>query len=195
MFAAIQSKGLMECVVQAAGLLIGRIYSFCMILCFRIRGYDIDWSVLLAMSAALFQSRMHAISVGGGSRIGRNTRISAGFSGKLRIGKRVLVDDGSMIMAQEHITIGDDTQISAHCFVTDFNHRFAVREQLITSQGYIRKPVVIGRDVWIGANSVVLSGVHIGDGAVVGAGSVVTRDVGSYTVVAGNPAKILHRRS
>ena len=55
-------------------------------------------------------------------------------------------------------------------------------------------PVVIGNDVWIGMNSFILSGVTIGDGAVIGACSVVTRNVGPYTIVAGNPAKVIRKR-
>jgi acetyltransferase-like isoleucine patch superfamily enzyme len=54
--------------------------------------------------------------------------------------------------------------------------------------------VVIGNDVWIGINSLILSGVHIGDGAIIGACSVVTKDVEPYTIVAGNPAKVIRKR-
>ena len=56
------------------------------------------------------------------------------------------------------------------------------------------EPVVIGNDVWIGARVIILPGVHIGDGCVIGAGSVVTKDVEEYTVVAGNPAKFIRKR-
>lgn len=55
------------------------------------------------------------------------------------------------------------------------------------------KPIKIGNNVWIGSNSTVLQGINIGDWAVVGAGSVVTRDVESYTIVAGNPARVIRR--
>jgi len=55
-------------------------------------------------------------------------------------------------------------------------------------------PIVIGNDVWIGYRAIILSGVTIGDGAVVGAGSVVTKDVPPYTVVAGNPAREIKKR-
>jgi virginiamycin A acetyltransferase len=53
---------------------------------------------------------------------------------------------------------------------------------------------VIGNDVWIGQNAVILPGVHIGDGAIVGANSVVGSDIDSYTIVVGNPAKVLRKR-
>jgi len=54
--------------------------------------------------------------------------------------------------------------------------------------------VVIGNDVWIGRNAMIMSGVHIGDGAVVGAGSIITKDVPPYAIVAGNPAKVVRYR-
>jgi galactoside O-acetyltransferase len=57
--------------------------------------------------------------------------------------------------------------------------------------GVLRKPVIIGKRVWIGFNAIVLKGVTIGEGAVIGAGSVVTRDVPPYCIVAGNPARIV----
>jgi acetyltransferase-like isoleucine patch superfamily enzyme len=60
----------------------------------------------------------------------------------------------------------------------------------VTTKG----PVIIGNDVWIGTNAIILSGISIGDGAVIGAGSVVTKDVPPYTIVAGNPAKIIKYR-
>ena len=58
----------------------------------------------------------------------------------------------------------------------------------------LKGDTVIGNDVWIGQNALILPGVHIGDGAIIGANSVVGSDVDSYTIVAGNPAKVLRRR-
>lgn len=57
-----------------------------------------------------------------------------------------------------------------------------------------KKDVTIGNNTWFGHNAIVLPGVHIGDGAIIGAGSVVTKDVEPYTIVAGNPAKVIRKR-
>ncbi len=63
-----------------------------------------------------------------------------------------------------------------------------------TSDMPLKGDTVIGNDVWIGQNAVILPGVHIGDGAIIGANSVVGSDVAPYTIVVGNPAKVLRKR-
>ena len=75
--------------------------------------------------------------------------------------------------------------------MTALNHNFEDATQRIDEQGVGTKPVVIGDDVWIGANAVILPGVTIGRHCVVAAGAVVTKDVPDNSVVAGVPAKIL----
>ena len=85
------------------------------------------------------------------------------------------------------ITIGDDTFIAPHVQLITENHGLSPeKRRYITSL-----PIVIGKNVWIGAGAIVLPGVTIGDNAVIGAGSVVTKNVAAKTVVAGNPAKLI----
>lgn len=109
------------------------------------------------------------------------------------------------------VIIGDYTRIGLHCtvigpicignhvnlaqgiVVTALNHNFNDNTKRIDEQGVSTKPVVIGDDVWIGANAVVLPGVSIGQHSVVAAGAVVTQDVPAYTVVAGVPAKVVKK--
>jgi acetyltransferase-like isoleucine patch superfamily enzyme len=109
------------------------------------------------------------------------------------------------------VIIGDYTRIGLHCtvigpicignhvnlaqgiVVTALNHNFNDNTKRIDEQGVSTKPVVIGDDVWIGANAVVLPGVTIGQHSVVAAGAVVTQDVPAYTVVAGVPAKVVKK--
>lgn len=186
-----QKKGYLESCIAAVLWSLSRICSFVYVGWFRIRGYRIGNHVQFHRTSVLFQSTSGAISIGSGSDIRRNTRISAGFDGRIHIGKNVLVDEGSQIMAQKDIEIGDNTLIAPYCFITDFNHRTNDRNRTVASQGYESSRVTIGENVWIGTHAVILSGITIGRGAVIGAGSVVTHDVAPFTVVAGNPAKCI----
>lgn len=187
-------KGIVESFWVAVQSGIRRVSSFMWVFLLRMRGYDISWDTLLFGGNMFFQSTMHAVSIGSGSRLGRFTRFDAGFGGRISLGENSLIDDNCFITAQSRISIGDHVLMAAYTFVTDFNHSYVSRESPINTQGYIRKPVAIGNDVWIGAHVTILPGVHIGDGAVIGAGSVVTHDVKPHTIVAGNPAKLIRVR-
>lgn len=92
------------------------------------------------------------------------------------------------------VRVGAHTVIAPRCFITDHNHG-TLPGLRIDQQPSVIDPVVIGADVWLGTGVVVLPGVNISDGAVVGANSVVTKDVAPMTVVAGVPARFLRARS
>ncbi len=141
-----------------------------------------------------FFSKARHISIGKNNRFGRDTRCDAGYDGKITIGNDVLIDDHCFITSQNLIEIGNHVQISAYCFITDFNHNFSSRKVPINMQGCSSEPVIIEDDVWIGAHSIILPGVKIGKGSIVGAGTVVTKSVRPYSIVAGNPAKEIKKR-
>ena len=107
--------------------------------------------------------------------------------GRLIIGDRAFINYGVDIAATGLVTIGADCLIGTHVSIIDNAfHDVVDRQQVPPPQ-----PVIIGDNVWIGNRAIILPGVTIGDGAVVGAGSVVTRDVAARTVVAGNPARVV----
>jgi len=112
---------------------------------------------------------------------------------KIKIGDYVFIGKGVEIDVAEMVTIGPHSLLAPGVFITDHNHNIA-RHIRIDEQGCKSRPVLIGEDVWLGANAVVLNGVTIGKGAVVGAGSVVTDNVPEYSIVAGVPAKLLRYR-
>ena len=128
------------------------------------------------------------------------------------LGRRSVIESYCCINnAVGDVTIGDYTRIGIHCTVigpvcighhvnlaqgitvTALNHNFADTNRRIDEQGISTRPVVIGDDVWIGANAVILPGVTIGRHVVVAAGAVVTKDVPDYCVVAGIPAKVVKK--
>ncbi|WP_459558045.1 acyltransferase [Lacunimicrobium album] len=88
------------------------------------------------------------------------------------------------------MSIGDNTLIGPNVLIYSQNHRFR-GEGLISSQGYDRKPVSIGSNVWIAANVLIMPGVNIGDNAVIAAGSIVTKDVPGNHLLHGDRAKHL----
>jgi acetyltransferase-like isoleucine patch superfamily enzyme len=131
-------------------------------------------------------------------QIGRNTSILAGcwFSipgqATLTIGRNCYVNLGVTIHAFGSIEIGDFTAIGSYSFISDSTHRIDDPGIPFLEQGMVpARPVVIGSNVWVGVGCAIMPGVHIGDGALVGAHSVVTRDVAAFTVVAGAPARVI----
>ncbi len=121
---------------------------------------------------------------------------------RITIGNNVGVGGQTVLDCAASITIEDDVLISYQCVLADSdNHstnRFLRRSDLaawrIRDYDWSRpkcRPILIRRDAWIGLRCVILKGVTIGEGAVVGAGSVVTRDVPDFSVVAGNPARVV----
>ena len=91
------------------------------------------------------------------------------------------------------IIIGDNVQLGPQVIFWGRDHGIK-KNMLINKQPYNSKPIIIGNDVWIGANAIVLKGVTISDGAVVAAGAVITKDVSPYMIVGGVPAKIIKYR-
>lgn len=92
------------------------------------------------------------------------------------------------------VTIGDRTLVGFGTKIFSSNHNVPPGRGQIFNSGHTKKVVTIGTDVWLGANVIVLPGRTIGEGAVVGAGSVVTKDIAPFTIVGGNPARLLKRR-
>lgn len=115
---------------------------------------------------------------------------------KITIGNNVWISKNVAFYAMNGIIIGNDVIIAKDVSLISGNHNFKKASLKINQQGFEKtaKPITIGDDVWIGDKAMVLKGVTIGKGAVIGAGSVVTKDVPEYSVVAGNPAKIISKR-
>lgn len=109
------------------------------------------------------------------------------FGRNITIGKNVFINSGCHFQDQGGITIGDNTLIGHNVVLATLNHEFAPEERGTMHPA----PIIIGRDVWVGSSTTIVPGVTIGDGAIIAAGSVVTRDVPERMIVGGVPAKIL----
>ena len=125
---------------------------------------------------------------------GRQVRVksNAEVSPHIRIGDRSEL--GTRCVIQSGVVIGDDVIMGPDVKIFSRNHRFEDTGTPVRDQGKRQGTVTIGNDVWIGANVVILPGVTIGDHAIVAAGAIVTRSVGEWTVVGGNPARRIRDR-
>lgn len=144
------------------------------------------------------------------SLIRRNTRMDILPFNKFSLGNESTIEDYVTVNnGVGDVIIGDNARIGLSCTIigpvkmgehvrlaqcitiSGLNHNYEDVTMPISEQGVNTAPIVIDDDVWIGANSVILAGVHIGKHSVVAAGSVVTKNVPAYCVVAGNPARLL----
>ncbi|MDE7241127.1 MAG: acyltransferase [Desulfovibrio sp.] len=131
---------------------------------------------------------------GTGVRVGRHCILTA-QEGELSLADGAALSPGVHLGADHgRIEIGSCTAIGPGTVVRAANHRFERRDVPIMWQGHAPGTVIIGDDVWIGANCVITPDVRIGRGAVVGAGAVVTRDVAPFSVVGGVPARVIGKR-
>ena len=109
---------------------------------------------------------------------------------RLIIGKRCFFNHNCSITAANKIEIGDNCVFANNVVIVDHDH--LVRDRGITKD-LTSSPIHIGNNVWCGANVTILKGVHIGDGAIIAAGAVVTKDVEEHSVYGGVPAKLIKR--
>jgi acetyltransferase-like isoleucine patch superfamily enzyme len=116
------------------------------------------------------------------------------------VGQGLIVGDNSNIGPYAYIgcsgliSIGNNVMISPRVSIYAENHNFQNPDVIMKDQGVTRQKVTIEDDCWIASNSIILAGVTVGKGSVIGAGSVVTKDVPAFSIVAGNPAKIIKSR-
>lgn len=134
-----------------------------------------------------------------GAKVGKRVTIYSGvwvFPGRnLILGDDVDLALDVLITTNGGVEIGDRSMIGYRTQILSQNHIIPENRERIFGAGHKREKVVIGNDVWIGANAIVLPGVEIGEGAIVAAGSVVTKDVPPYAIVAGVPAKLIKERN
>lgn len=136
-----------------------------------------------------FVARFFLTRCGVNVNIQKNTR----FSHRCTIGDNSGIGRYSVLHGPVHI--GSDVMMGPNCTIYTQNHAYEDIHKPMNQQGFSQeRPVVIGDDVWIGGQVIILPGVKVGSHSIIGAGSVVTKDVPQYAVVGGNPAKVIKFR-
>jgi acetyltransferase-like isoleucine patch superfamily enzyme len=132
------------------------------------------------------------LTVGQGTLFEPGCWLTLGPKARIVIGEGCFLNRNTMLASSELIEIGDHVMFANGCFVGDADHRYDDPTKPITWQGFEpRGPVRIGSNVWFGVNCVVMGGVTIGDRAVIGSNSVVTKDVPGGSIAVGAPAKVV----
>ncbi len=120
--------------------------------------------------------------------------ITAPGEARVRIGSGCFLNLGVMVASMNLVEIGDHCMFANGCFISDASHRFDDPDRPVPEQGFTtRGPTRIGDNVWCGAHVVITSGVTIGERCVIGANSVVTKDIPPFSIAAGSPAKVLRQ--
>ncbi len=119
---------------------------------------------------------------------------------KLVFGRDVQINDYVHIVAMDNVKIGDNVLMASHVFISDNSHGSYKGDERDTSpmippteRKYATAPVVIGNNTWIGEGVIIMPGVTVGEGCVIGAHSIVSKDIPDYTIAVGSPANIIKR--
>lgn len=139
------------------------------------------------------------VFIGNNVFIGRNsiiecTGVIRELGEGLKIGNNVGIAQNAFIQVRGFVEIGSNVMFGPGVSIFSENHTFRELDKLLIEQPTDRKGVKIENNVWVGANVIILDGVKIGNGAVIAAGSVVTKDVPPFTIVAGVPARVIKFR-
>jgi len=125
--------------------------------------------------------------------IGDGTKVRC-HEGLVEIGEKTVMGQECTISAYQRVRIGAECVIADRAMFIDFDHGTSEVERAIRVQGIYKRDVIVGSNVWIGYGACVLRGVSVGDNAIVGTNSVVTKDVPANAVVAGIPARVIRMR-
>ena len=157
------------------------------------RKIKLSYLVLVGKNSAFFSKNEGKIVVGRKSFFFDYVEIqSRGF---LKIGSNVQVNNYSRIIALEEINIGNNVTIAQFVSILDHDHQYKINNSGLYLEGYKTAPINIGDNVWISDKVTILKGVNIGDNVIIGANSLVNKDVPSKSVVGGVPSRVLKKLS
>lgn len=158
------------------------------------RGGWIKKGVKIYERVKIYSTAKSPVFVGEDCVLQTGAILASADNGRIKLGKNVYLGEYSILSSKGEIDVGENSIIASLCFVCDFNHRFDDPEVLFYDSGCDYGRIDIGKNVWIGAGCKILKDVAIGDGCVIGAGSVVTRSIPAYSIAVGVPARVIKKR-
>lgn len=155
------------------------------------RGAFARWPLHGDVLTALAEGRLE---IGAQTLLEPNVWLTAPGAARITIGEGTFLNQGVMVASLERVEIGAHCMFANGCLITDADHRFDDPTTPITWQGFTGKgPTRVGDNVWCGAHVVITGGVTVGERCVIGANSVVTRDIPPRTIAAGAPARAIRQ--
>jgi acetyltransferase-like isoleucine patch superfamily enzyme len=155
--------------------------------------WETDGPLFLGKGLQIQVARGARLRFGRFTWIGDGTKIRC-HEGEVAIGEKTVLGQDCTISAYKRVRIGEQCVVADRAMFIDFDHNVTEVERPIRLQGIYKRDVEVGSNVWIGYGACVLRGVRVGDNAIVGSNSVVTRDVPANAVVGGVPARVLRTR-
>ena len=157
------------------------------------RRLKLDGLAFIPPGVVLQIGRRGQIELGRWSWLGHGTKIRC-HEGVVSIGAKTVLGQECTISAYQHVSIGRECVIADRVMLIDFDHGVVETERPVRLQGIYKRDVRVGHNCWIGYGACILRGVTVGDNAIVGTSTVITKDVPDNAVVAGAPARVLRMR-
>jgi acetyltransferase-like isoleucine patch superfamily enzyme len=155
--------------------------------------WETDGPVFFGKRLQLQIAKRATVRFGRFSWIGDGTKIRC-HEGVVEIGQKTVMGQECTISAYKRVRIGEQCVIADRAMFIDFDHGVVEVERPIRLQGIYKRDCIVGSNVWIGYGACFLRGIRVGDNAIVGTNSVVTKDVPANAVVGGVPAKVIRMR-
>jgi acetyltransferase-like isoleucine patch superfamily enzyme len=133
------------------------------------------------------------VHLGRWSWLGHGTKVRS-HEGEVRIGAKSVLGQECTISSFQHVSIGRECIVADRVMLIDFDHGVVEQDRPIRAQGIYKRDVNVGHNVWIGYGACILRGVTVGNNAIIGTSSVITKDVPDDAVVGGVPARVLRMR-
>jgi acetyltransferase-like isoleucine patch superfamily enzyme len=157
------------------------------------RRLRLDGLAFIGPGCRLEVGRNAVLELGRWSWLGHGCKIRC-HEGRVSVGAKSVMGQECTISAYQHVAIGRECVIADRVMLIDFDHGSVEVDRPIRLQGIYKRDVNVGHNVWIGYGACILRGVTVGDNAIVGTNSVVTKDVAANAVVGGVPARVLRMR-